>query len=61
MADKNDNKPVFQSATPSFSVSVREDTTEVGTAIVTIKATDRDEGQNGLVVYDILAGNNQGN
>ncbi|XP_078457207.1 protocadherin-18-like [Lampetra planeri] len=46
--DSNDNSPVF--AQPSCNVTVREDATP-GTVLLTLNATDVDEGPNGEVVY----------
>ena len=40
-------------------MSVREDATP-GTVIFRVIATDRDAGQNGTVVYEIIGGNEQG-
>ena len=40
-------------------MSVREDTSP-GTVIYTVIATDRDVGQNGTVMYEIVGGNEQG-
>ena len=54
--DANDNSPKFQNPA---SVSVREDTS-TGSVVLTVKASDRDAGQNGTVVYEIVAGNEQG-
>ena len=58
--DVNDNKPVFQPAKSSGSVSIREDS-GLGTTVATVQATDKDAGQNGSVSYGISAGNDQGN
>ena len=60
MLDVNDNKPVFQPAKSSGSVSIREDS-GLGTTVATVQATDKDAGQNGSVSYGISAGNDQGN
>nr|XP_032810920.1 protocadherin-18 [Petromyzon marinus] len=46
--DSNDNSPVF--AQTSCNVTVREDATP-GTVLLTLNATDVDEGPNGEVVY----------
>lgn len=56
MLDANDNTPKF--VNPA-SVSVREDTPQ-GTVLLTVAASDPDAGQNGTVVYEIIAGNEQG-
>ncbi|XP_075397843.1 protocadherin gamma-A4 isoform X19 [Tenrec ecaudatus] len=46
--DTNDNAPVFTQ--PEYHVSVRENV-PVGTRLLTVKATDPDEGANGEVTY----------
>ncbi|XP_012861131.1 protocadherin gamma-A4-like [Echinops telfairi] len=46
--DTNDNAPVFTQ--PEYHVSVRENI-PVGTRLLTVKATDPDEGANGEVTY----------
>ncbi|XP_054840747.1 protocadherin gamma-A5-like [Eublepharis macularius] len=48
--DANDNAPVFSQVT--YKVNVREDT-PVGTIVVTLKATDRDEGMNKEIKYSL--------
>jgi hypothetical protein len=55
--DVNDNAPQFGQA--DYSVSVREETS-TGTSIVTVAATDTDNGLNGTVRYSITAGNTGG-
>lgn len=47
--DANDNNPEFDNA--SYEISVREDI-PVGTSLLQVRATDRDIGKNGQVVYD---------
>jgi len=54
--DANDNTPKFQS---EASVSAGEDTSS-GTVVFTVWARDPDAGQNGMVMYEIIAGNEQG-
>ncbi|CAG5990880.1 unnamed protein product, partial [Menidia menidia] len=46
--DTNDNAPVFTQ--PIFKASVKENVPK-GTLVVTLSATDADEGMNGLVTY----------
>ena len=41
------------------SVSVGEDTLP-GTVVFTLTASDPDAGQNGIVMYEIIAGNEKG-
>ncbi|XP_008064546.1 protocadherin gamma-A4 [Carlito syrichta] len=48
LMDTNDNAPVFSQA--EYHVSVRENV-PVGTRLLTVKATDPDEGANGEVTY----------
>ncbi|XP_075825004.1 protocadherin gamma-A4 isoform X14 [Microtus pennsylvanicus] len=48
LIDTNDNAPVFTQ--PEYHVSVKENL-PVGTRLLTIKATDPDEGANGEVTY----------
>ena len=50
VGDFNDNSPVFDVA--HYTVSVREDV-PVGTVVLRVTATDRDQGQNGEVRYHI--------
>ena len=55
VADSNDNAPVF--GVVHYSVSIREDAT-VGTLVLRVKATDKDQRQNGEVRYHIRSSNN---
>ncbi|XP_068392162.1 protocadherin gamma-A4 isoform X20 [Eschrichtius robustus] len=48
LVDANDNAPVFTQ--PEYHVSVRENV-PVGSRLLTVKATDPDEGANGEVTY----------
>ncbi|KAM9103388.1 protocadherin gamma-A4-like [Megaptera novaeangliae] len=48
LVDTNDNAPVFTQ--PEYHVSVRENV-PVGSRLLTVKATDLDEGANGEVTY----------
>uniref|UniRef100_A0A673KR36 Protocadherin beta-15-like n=1 Tax=Sinocyclocheilus rhinocerous TaxID=307959 RepID=A0A673KR36_9TELE len=50
--DANDNAPVFSQAV--YKVSLPENA-PVDTVVVTVSATDADEGQNGEVTYDHLS------
>ncbi|XP_047209259.1 protocadherin gamma-A12-like isoform X31 [Girardinichthys multiradiatus] len=47
--DANDNVPVFSQ--PIYKTSVEENS-PVGTVVLTVNATDEDEGLNGVVTYD---------
>lgn len=49
VVDANDNNPEFQNS--SYEISVRESVAK-GTVLLQVKATDRDSGSNGLIVYD---------
>uniref|UniRef100_A0A674HCM6 Cadherin domain-containing protein n=1 Tax=Taeniopygia guttata TaxID=59729 RepID=A0A674HCM6_TAEGU len=51
--DANDNAPVFSQA--EYTVRVPEDV-PVGSVLVTVTATDADEGQNGQVKYSVAHG-----
>ncbi|EDO34145.1 predicted protein, partial [Nematostella vectensis] len=55
--DVNDNKPTFQRK--SYYVVVLE-TAQIGGAIITVHASDSDEGPNGRVTYSIISGNDLG-
>uniref|UniRef100_A0A673KWE0 Cadherin domain-containing protein n=1 Tax=Sinocyclocheilus rhinocerous TaxID=307959 RepID=A0A673KWE0_9TELE len=49
--DANDNAPVFSQAV--YKVSLPENS-PLDTVVVTVSATDADEGQNGEVTYDVM-------
>uniref|UniRef100_A0A7N8X7D7 FAT atypical cadherin 1a n=1 Tax=Mastacembelus armatus TaxID=205130 RepID=A0A7N8X7D7_9TELE len=51
--DANDNSPQFLQ--DSYSVEISE-STPVGTEIIQVDSTDKDQGDNGLVKYSILGG-----
>ncbi|KAM8879066.1 protocadherin Fat 1a isoform 5-T7 [Spinachia spinachia] len=51
--DANDNSPKFLQ--DSYSADISE-STPVGTEIIQVDSTDRDEGDNGVVKYSILGG-----
>lgn len=51
--DANDNSPKFLQ--DSYSVEISE-STPVGTEIIQVDATDKDQGENGIVKYSILGG-----
>ena len=52
--DVNDNSPIFNPATYQVTVSESANT---GLALLTVTATDVDEGPSGVVTYSISAGN----
>ncbi|XP_017600750.1 PREDICTED: protocadherin Fat 4 [Corvus brachyrhynchos] len=49
--DENDNAPVFSQSSYSASINM---VNPVGAPVITVSATDRDQGQNGLIEYYIL-------
>ncbi|KAM9314190.1 protocadherin Fat 1a isoform 2-T2 [Pholidichthys leucotaenia] len=51
--DANDNSPLFLQE--SYSVEISE-STPVGTEIIQVDSTDKDQGDNGIVKYSILGG-----
>lgn len=53
--DANDNSPQFLQA--SYSVDISE-STPVGTEIIQVDSTDKDQGDNGIIKYSILGGTN---
>ncbi|KAM9509911.1 neural-cadherin-like [Guaruba guarouba] len=57
ISDVNDNKPVFTQSV--YEVNVDEDQ-DVGSTIITVSATDEDEGTNARLRYQITAGNTGG-
>ena len=56
LRDINDNTPTFCQA--SYIKSVDENLVEAN--VITLKAVDSDEGNNGAVTYDIIQGNDEG-
>ncbi|XP_058496668.1 protocadherin Fat 1a isoform X5 [Solea solea] len=54
--DANDNSPQFLQ--DSYSVEISE-STPVGTEIIQVDSTDKDQGSNGIVKYSILGGTDQ--
>ncbi|GMR42111.1 hypothetical protein PMAYCL1PPCAC_12306, partial [Pristionchus mayeri] len=55
--DENDQLPVFLKL--EYEVTVASNTS-AGTVVTTVNAFDSDEGENGLIVYDIMSGNELG-
>ena len=53
ISDKNE-KPVFEPDTYSKTIA---ETSNVGSLVVTVTATDEDNGDAGIVMYSIVAGN----
>ncbi|XP_062333238.1 protocadherin Fat 1a isoform X1 [Osmerus eperlanus] len=54
--DANDNSPQFLQDTYSVEIS---ESTSVGTEIIQVDSTDKDQGDNGMVRYSILADTDQ--
>uniref|UniRef100_A0A3Q3E7J4 Cadherin domain-containing protein n=1 Tax=Labrus bergylta TaxID=56723 RepID=A0A3Q3E7J4_9LABR len=54
--DVNNNGPEFEQT--SYKASVDENNTPVGTEIIQVDSTDKDQGRNGVVRYSILGGTN---
>lgn len=54
VTDKNDNKPVMVSKDYQMNIPESE---PVDSVVVTVEATDMDIGDNGMVMYMIIAGN----
>lgn len=55
--DLNDNRPVFSSLT-YFSIHTEDNSNDL--VVASVSATDRDEGSNGRVKYNIVGGNSDG-
>jgi hypothetical protein len=49
--DVNDNEPVFENST--YSARIVQSTSTNGAPIVTVRATDRDQGRNGRITYQV--------
>ena len=54
MTDSNDNRPIFSIPPGGYEVTILENVT-VGSDVITVLATDLDQGQNQLITYSILA------
>ncbi|XP_063893828.1 cadherin-87A [Helicoverpa armigera] len=57
LVDDNDNAPMFASPLHQFSVN---ENLPPGVIVGTVKATDKDSGENGKVYYHVLEGNQEG-
>ena len=55
--DVNDNRPIFYPASYSFNLAP---SSQQGTEVAVVKATDSDSGTFGTVTYSISGGNSQG-
>ncbi|XP_051506018.1 protocadherin Fat 1-like [Myxocyprinus asiaticus] len=56
VSDMNNNAPKFQQS--NYKASVNEHV-PIGTSIITVSATDEDDGENGYVTYSIVNANKQ--
>ena len=52
ITDTNDNRPIFQVPIGGYTVSISEDT-EIGFEVITVVATDVDQGTNMEITYTI--------
>ncbi|XP_051801959.1 cadherin EGF LAG seven-pass G-type receptor 1-like [Acanthochromis polyacanthus] len=55
LSDVNDNKPEFSSSSYVSSILLKD--AEAGKLLLTLSATDRDMGDNGIITYSFSAGN----
>ena len=55
LGDENDNRPIFHH--PYYTTVVTSQ--ELGMSLLTVQATDRDEGENGRIVYSLVKGENR--
>lgn len=51
--DINDNPPVFKSS--QYQAKIEEDA-PIGSSVLKVEATDRDEGDNGAIIYQLVEG-----
>ena len=58
--DTNDNNPVFVQPTVKDTVVYLSDSATVGQLVTHVIAVDKDNGQNGLISYNIVSGNEDG-
>lgn len=58
--DTNDNNPVFVQPTVKDTVVYLSDSATVGQLLTHVIAVDKDNGQNGLISYSIVSGNEDG-
>jgi len=58
VTDVNDHRPVLERATYDTEISENVDPATYGPALVTVKATDADDGSNGLVQYRLSTRSN---
>ncbi|XP_064628041.1 protocadherin Fat 4-like [Lineus longissimus] len=60
VVDANDNNPIFKEAVYKFSVPENDKTNTTGQSVGEVSATDKDEGLNGEIAYQITSRNAQG-
>lgn len=58
--DTNDNNPIFVQPTVKDTVVYLSDSATVGQLVTHVIAVDKDNGQNGLISYNIVSGNEDG-
>ena len=54
VTDSNDNRPIFSIPPGGYEVTISENVT-VGSDVITVIATDLDQGPNQIITYSILA------
>jgi protocadherin-16/23 len=60
IVDTNDNNPIFVQPTVKDTVVYLSDSATVGQLVTHVIAVDKDNGQNGLISYNIVSGNEDG-
>lgn len=58
--DANDNQPIFAQPTTKDTVVYLSDSASVGQLVTHVVAVDKDSGDNGLITYSIVSGNEDG-
>ena len=53
VVDQNDNAPIFEPGPRSAEII---ENSPIGTAVISVNATDSDSGDNGLIAYHIISG-----
>ena len=53
MTDSNDNRPIFSIPPGGYETTLTENVT-VGSEVITVSATDLDQGPNQVITYSIL-------
>ncbi len=60
VVDANDNQPIFAQPTMKDTVVYLSDSASVGQLVTHVVAVDKDSGDNGLITYGIVSGNEDG-